>query len=232
MSFTITCTPGDLQRKIVQHVRAAAARISDFEEGAIAVRFVAKTPEAARWLGNPVADISDANTDVDFVHSIVPGKPKTRRPGWRGDPQSQEVACAGYVMLKLEGCARAVISGYGYCSDDLPPKLAVDGRVASRGAMCFDIMPFNHTTGELLSDEPWLRIYVGVSGATGEEDKWCAYHAWNAIVEATGASHARHIRHPEKYDPNFAIMKKLIHFKPEYMPQIASRRYQCGSAAD
>lgn len=228
--FTITCTPNVLHQQIVQHIRAAAAKIADFEEGAIAVRFLAKTPEAAAWLGDPRACVDDTDVDVDFIHSIAPGKPKTRRPGWRGDPQNREVSCAGYVMLKLEGCARAVIGGHGYCSDDLPPQLKAEGRVNSRGAMCFDVMPFDRSTGELLSDDPWLRIYVGVSGASGIEDKWCAYHAWDAIVEATGASAAGHIRHPANYDPHISEMKGFIQFKPEFAPSAASKSHHYDSS--
>lgn len=211
--FTIVCPPHTLHREIVQRVRAAARQISDFEEGAIAVRFVAKCYEAVEWLGKIEAAAGDTDVDVDFIHSIIPGKSKTRSAGWRGDPTREAVACAGFVMLKLEACAKAVIGGYGYSSDSLPSSEVVEGQYAGPGAMCFDIMPFDGRTGEVLSKDPWLRIYVGVSGATGEEDKWCAYHAWQAIVKCADASHASHIRRLENYNPNISCQNGLIHFR-------------------
>lgn len=206
--FHLNCSPNILHRTIVQKVRAAAHRIDSFEEGAIAVRFVAKQPSAAEWLGGLEACAGDTNVDIDFIHSIIPGKPKTRSAGWRGDPTRKAVACAGFVMLKLEACAKAVIGGYGYSSDSLPSSEVVEGQYAGPGAMCFDITPPDQDPAE----NPWLRVYIGVSGATGEEDKWCAWHA-HTIFD-TLAQHEQHcIITPPTYDPAPIVQNGLIHFR-------------------
>lgn len=47
-----------------------------------------------------------------------------------------------------------------------------------------------------------MRVYVAVSGATGDEDKWCAAIATNAALEQCfQANHACHIVAPSNYDP-------------------------------
>lgn len=207
---------------IISAIRFAASSIRDFEEGTIALRYAAKDPVTAAWIGSHSTTddqphygtlvnndtVTDPNVDVDLVYSVVPGNPKTRAAGWRGDPNNPEVACAGYAALKLEGCAYAVIHDYGYCSDDMPEEFVTDGRVNSRGAVCFDIFPYQIDNG-IIPDEkadiepPCLRLYVAVSGATGEEDKYCAYQAIHALIELFfDECSAGEIKAPE-YTPNF-----------------------------
>lgn len=208
---------------VIAAIRYAASQILEFKEGAIALRYVAKDPVTATWIGSSRSEANeqpcygtlvnndtatDPNVDVDLVYSVVPGNPKTRAAGWRGDPNSPEVACAGYAMLKLEGCAYAVVHGYGYCSDDMPEEFVTDGRVNGRGAVCFDIFPYQ-IDGGIIPDEkatlepPCLRLYVAVSGATGEEDKYCAYQTIHALIELFfGECSAGEIKAPD-YMPNF-----------------------------
>ncbi len=195
---------------IIQTIRYAASQIADFDEGAIALRYVGKSPSIARWLGEYNVDgvDNDPNVDVDLIYSVVPGSPKTRSAGWRGDPERREVACAGYAMLKLEGCAYAMVHGYGRCSDDMPKECETDGRVSGRGAMCFDLYPPEDEHGIIADDQlaegeqPWLRVYVAVSGATGPEDKWCAWQAICALEQLLCTADPDRIVAPA-YEPNF-----------------------------
>ncbi len=195
---------------LIRTIRYAASQIADFNEGAIALRYVGKSPSIARWLGEYNVDgvDNDPNVDVDLIYSVVPGSPKTRSAGWRGDPERREVACAGYAMLKLEGCAYAMVHGYGRCSDDMPKECETDGRVSGRGAMCFDLYPPEDEHGTIADDQlaegeqPWLRVYVAVSGATGPEDKWCAWQAICALEQLLCTADSDRIVAPA-YEPNF-----------------------------
>lgn len=207
MQFTFR----EFNENLIQTLRYATSRIDSFAEGAIAVRYIAKSPAVAKWLGDYNAgaigvpsDIEhDPNVDVDLVYSVVPGAPKTRAPGWRGDPNRYEVACAGYAALKLEGCAYAVIHGHGRYSDDMPTEANTDGRVNSRGAVCFDVYFPEDKNGIITDDQlvkgehPWLRIYVAVSGATGPEDKWCAYQAIGALQQIIGTDDPSYLIGPD-----------------------------------
>lgn len=185
---------------LVRTLRHATDQIDSFAEGAIAIRYVAKSPAIAGWLGGhnvggigvPSGIENDPDVDLDLIYSVVPGGRKTRAAGWRGDPSRYEVACAGYAALKLEGCAYAVVHGYGHYSDDMPAEFNTDGRVNGRGSVCFDIYPPEDEYGIISDDQlaegehPWLRIYIAVSGATGPEDKWCAYQAISALQQLLG----------------------------------------------
>lgn len=218
MQFTFQ----EFNEMIIQTIRYATSQIDSFDEGAIAVRYVAKSPSIAGWLGgHNVGAIgtgngieNDPNVDLDLVYSVVPGSPKTRSAGWRGDPDRREVACAGYAMLKLEGCAYAVTHSHGRCSDDMPKECETDGRVSSRGAVCFDLYPPEDENGIITDDQlvegehPWLRLYVAVSGATGPEDKWCAYQAINALQQLLVDPEC--VIGPD-YEPNFdeITMRKI-----------------------
>ena len=183
----------DVVETTIFTIRHAADQIRQFDHGAIALRFVPKCDSAYDWLGC-YRDKKDGDTDVDFVYSVKPGESKTRPAGWRGNPNNLGVACAGYAMQKIEGCARALVNGYGRCSDDLPDELAIPGTCNSRGGLCYDILS---PSGGL-----WMRVYVAVSGATGDEDKWCAAIATNAALEQCfQAIHACRIVAPSNYDP-------------------------------
>lgn len=205
----------EFNENLIQTIRYAASQIDSFTEGAIVVRYIAKSPTIAGWLGGhnvgaigiPGNVESDPNVDLDLVYSVVPGGPKTRSSGWRGDSDRDEVACAGYAALKLEGCAYAVVHGFGRYSDDMPAEFETDGRVNSRGAMCFDIYPPEDEDGIITDDQlaegerPWLRIYIAVSGATGPEDKWCAYQAIGALQQLLGTPDSGYIVSPS-YEPS------------------------------
>lgn len=203
---------------LIRTIRYAASQIADFNEGAIALRYVGKSPSIARWLGgyNVGSVDNDPNVDVDLIYSVVPGGPKTRSAGWRGDPERREVACAGYAMLKLEGCAYAMVHGYGRYSDDMPKECETDGRVSGRGAVCFDLYPPEDEHGIIADDQlaegeqPWLRVYVAVSGATGPEDKWCAWQAICALEQLLCTADPDRIVAPT-YEPNFdeITMRKI-----------------------
>lgn len=212
----------EFNEMLVHTIRYATSQIDSFDEGTIAVRYVAKSPSIAGWLGgHNVGAIgksggieSDPNVDLDLVYPVVPGGRKTRAPGWRNDPNRCEVACAGYAALKLEGCAYAVVHGYGRCSDDMPAECETDGRVNGRGAICFDLYPPEDEKGIIADDQlaegeqPWLRIYIAVSGATGPEDKWCAYQAINALQQLLADPEC--VIGPD-YEPNFdeITMRKI-----------------------
>lgn len=220
MQFTFQ----EFNETLIQTIRYATSQIDSFDEGAIAVRYIAKSPSIAGWLGEhnvgaigkPGGVEQDPNVDLDLVYSVIPGGPKTRTPGWRGDPNHREIACAGYAALKLEGCAYAVVHGYGRCSDDMPAKFNTDGRINSRGSICFDLYPPEDENGIITNDQlaedehPWLRLYVAVSGATGPEDKWCAYQSINALQQLLCTADPNCIVAPD-YEPNFdeITMRKI-----------------------
>lgn len=177
--------PAVFAEQICAKIRTAVAQIPDFREGAIAVRFVVKSEAAAAWLLGD-ADVTTpprADTDLDFVFSVVPGGAKTRQAGWRDC--DEEIACAGYVMLKLEGCARAMLRCAGRSSKSLPDLLVIEGSSNAPGAVCFDVERFAVDSDGNIDPNQFgrllLRIYVGVSGATGAEDEHCALAAQAAI---------------------------------------------------
>ncbi|MDR1197141.1 MAG: hypothetical protein LBL08_02620 [Candidatus Nomurabacteria bacterium] len=166
---------------IVGAIRGEANKIPDFEYGAIAIRLIAKDYAANKLLGGIFVEL---DADRDHLFGIKPGAPKTRPAGWRG--RKEEAACGGYVYLKLEGCARAVILGYGRRSSDLPDELVTIGRVNTPGAACYDIQK-HKLHGQ-------IRIYLGVSGADPLEDekcvmaggeyieKWCEANGFTSIA--------------------------------------------------
>ncbi len=186
----------NFHRHVVDAVRAAASQIADFKTGAIAVRYVALDSAAAAWLGRPEAYLREGKVNTTFIDSIVKGGSTTRPACWRDDPENEEVDCAGYVMLKLEGCTRAIIGNFGYCSDDLPDQFTIEGSVNGRGAMCFEIAPSMSSY-----DSPQLRIFVGVSGASGIEDKWCAFHALDGISSCLTNDTSKAVIRPT-FNPN------------------------------
>lgn len=168
-----------------------AREIPDFIEGAIALRFVSKSPAAEHWLGFTPSRPDDPerthhdilsgydvyesieSSDLDFVYSVVKGGPKTRPAGWRHDFNNGELSCAGIAFMMIEGCARAVVRRFGSQSDNLPEAYLTSGSSNRPGALCMNLI--QQQLG--LNDVLLARIYVAVVGATAAEDK--------TIVQAT-----------------------------------------------
>lgn len=183
-----------LARDICTGIRVAiGTKIPDFRDGTIAIRFEGMNDAAIAWLyGLPYRDYNAHDGTLhDHVFKATVSGSTTRPAGWRDDPENIEVNCAGYVMLKLEACAYAVTHGLGRCSDDMPESAEIYGRAADPGAVCFDLVSdLNDNDNPPLTALPelqrtgqhWLRIYVGVSGATGAEDKECALQAYRTIM--------------------------------------------------
>ena len=164
----------ELRDRMLRAVRAEVAKIKGFTNGAIKFQFVVKSRESYDFLGYPSYEY-ELDVDVASVYSVKPNFPKTLYLE-NGD----EVSCAGFAALKIEGCCHAVHYGTGRRSSDMPEEAVAPGRVREKGAVCFDIMcqkpPY-------LYEFLFLRVYVAVSGATGVEDERCALAAGPAIKE-------------------------------------------------
>lgn len=186
--MTLVTLPRRLVGDLRDAIRAEAAKITDFEEGAMVLSFVVKSEDANEFLGG-FSDPEDSNVDIDFTYGIRRRSPKTRKNGFRGRTDG-EVACRGYAILKIEGCAYAVRNNLGRRSCDMPDEAVAWGRENDRGAVCFDIM-YDDADGE---DNLFLRLYVAVSGASGEEDERCAMaaHRVLSIFADTESSVDRH----------------------------------------
>ena len=184
-----------LVAQIVGAVRAEAAKILDFDNGAIRLLFVPKCPEAAEFLG--WAGFSHAEIDVDVGFAIKDGASHTRPAGWRGD--KDECDCYGYAALKIEGCAYAVRHNLGRRSRDMPDDAITWGRENDPGAVCYDVV-VDQNPDDFLLDPLYLRIYVAVSGADSDEDERCAMAAhsvisdWRHNVKVHGYN--LYLRHP------------------------------------
>lgn len=166
----------ELANNLRNAIRTRATTIPDFKTGAIMLSFVVKSDDGNQFLGGFCGE-DDSNVDVDLVYSIRPNSAKTRPNGFRGMTDG-EVACRGYAALKIEGCAYAVRNNLGRRSCDMPDEAISYGRENDRGAVCFDIVrqDFNNR-------EPFLRLYVAVSGASGKEDEWCAMAAGDVLKD-------------------------------------------------
>lgn len=174
-------TFADLRNGIRNAIRVEVATIPDFEEGAIMLCFVVKSKSANIVLGCPCDD-GELNADVIYAYSARPNSPKTRKNGFRGMTDG-EVACLGYAALKNEGCCYAVRNNLGHRSSDMPDEAVTWGRVNDRGTVCFDVIYNGPTPIGYPNKYLFLRIYITVSGASGEEDERCALAAAPVIKE-------------------------------------------------
>jgi hypothetical protein len=169
-----------LAREIVRAVRAEAAKIPDFDNGAIRLLFAPKCAEAEHWLGDNGVDETVCETDFGYV--IKKGFGHTRPNGWRGEDDG-ECDCYGYAALKIAGCAYAIKHGLGHRSSDMPAEAVTWGRENDPGCVgyCVEISS-ERTYGGGGQFKPYLRVYVSVSGATSEEDERCALAA-GVVIE-------------------------------------------------
>lgn len=180
---------------VIDAVRFAASQIRDFKQGAIVLRYI-PAPEAIGWFG--------PNVYVNLTYSIVPDGTTTRAAGWRGNPDNPEIDCARDAALKLEGCAFAVAHKHGRCSDDLPDDAVADNMSNDSGAVCFDLI-HNERGNPSTEDRLYLRLFISVSGATGEENKYCAYQAMQTLMTLFVDEPASDLTiEAPNYEPDFA----------------------------
>lgn len=158
----------ELLKGMVEVIQAKAATVPDFNNGAIRILMVPKNPFAEEWLGG--FSLPGSPCEIDFGYVIKKGGSHVRPAGWRGNPEKGEVDTYGYAALKVEAAAYVVKNGLGYRSADLPADAVIPGRKASQGCVVFEVSSklSGYSTGLV------LRVYVAVSGGTGEEDELCA----------------------------------------------------------
>lgn len=228
-NFSIGVSFEAFHRQAITRIRAAANQISDFTTGAVSGMYIPVHPDAFKWLGIPSNCDTDDNACVTLTHSIVPGGNMIRPAGWRDDPTREAVDCGAFVTQKLAACLRAMRRGEDFCSDSLPDDMVIEGQYNGPGALGFTLLPFDYITGQTLSDTPWIQIIYGVSGATGAEDKWCAYHAWDALVDCLCPTNSSQILHSRNYDPNIAVIRGEIDFKPEFAQSPQNRSVHFGA---
>lgn len=205
--FRMPHDPSTLAAMLIRSLRRAASCIPDFEEGAIAIRFVSKCQAAELWMGGPKTGENEENVDLDFVVPVRPGGRKTRSAGWRDQPECSEMACAGVVMEMLEGCARAVIKDLGRTSDCLPDVWVIPGTSNRKGAICLDIdLPKGHLDASHSPSHSmghFLRLYIGICGATPDEDHRCVFAAaLPTLLEALEGSGAGVVSPPDPFRPD------------------------------
>jgi hypothetical protein len=182
-----------LVKGISDAVRAKAAEVPDFENGAFRLLFVPKCEDANQFLGGFGVDC-----EVDFGFSIKEGGSRTR-PAM---DEQKECACYGYAAEKIEGCAYALRNGFGRRSSDMPGGFETWGRVNDPGCVVYEIFSaekFGITDNP--SPQLYLRIYVSVSGATGTEDTDCALAVGGVIQDWCEA---------ELGDDGFGHMEKYL----------------------
>lgn len=174
----ITITFPELANKLQIAIQAKAANVPDFNHGAIVIRFVPYTETARLFLGG-----FDTDCEIELSYHIKPvigfeqGVTSYTRPaGWRGDDSNPEVNCRSYADLKIGAAAYALKHNYGRRSSDIPNAYNTYGRENSRGCVVFDIQSSTGSYDNVVQKNH-LRVYVSVSGATGEEDEICALAA-------------------------------------------------------
>lgn len=160
----------DLTRRLVTTIQTEAAKITDFDNGAIRLLFVPKCETAVNYLGGFGIDC-----EIDFGFPIKQGASHTRPAKWRNKEDREECDCYGYAALKIEGCAYALRNDLGRRSCNMPESAETWGRASDQGCVVYDIFIVERFGP---ADDPQLkhyfRLYVAVSGATGEEDEQCA----------------------------------------------------------
>lgn len=173
MNESTKLTAQELIRNIVNAVQLEATKIPDFDNGAIRLLLVPQCGLAVDYIGGFGIDC-----EVDLGFPIKKGGNRTRPAKWRGDEDRKECGCYGYAALKIEGCAYALRNHLGRRSSDMPESAETWGRTNSRGCVVYDIFiteRFGITDSS--KPKPYFRLYVAVSGATGEEDEQCALAA-------------------------------------------------------
>lgn len=157
-----------LAKQMKAAIRAEAQKNVRFKYGAMRFLFCPKSEDARKYLGGFDEDF----VDIDVAAHIESGKSMTLPAGYWIDGAG-EVDCYGYAGMKIQGCAYAVNNGFGRRSSDCPEGAVIPGRCKSRGAVVFDLQEmvgYGYDT----NTTTWLRVYVAVSGGTGEMDARCA----------------------------------------------------------
>lgn len=169
----------ELVRRIISEIQAEAAKIPDFDDGAIRLLFVPKCNVAVDYLGGFGTDC-----EIDFGFPIKEGANHTRPAKWRGDEDREECGCYGYAALKIEGCAYALRNNLGRRSCDMPEENETWGRANDRGCVVYEIfITERFGIADASPPKPYFRLYVAVSGATGDEDERCALTAGNILQQ-------------------------------------------------
>jgi hypothetical protein len=183
-----------LARRIVNAVQAEAGKIPDLDNGAIRLLFVPKCGTADGYFGHFGLDC-----ELGLVFPIKEGASHTRPAKWRGKEDRKECNCSGYAELKIQGCAYAHNHDLGQRSCDMPEEAVTWGRTNDRGCVVYDVYTTD-TESLSVADNPTpmhaFRVYVAVSGATGDEDEQCALAAGYALQWWCDTSLGGH---PEKY---------------------------------
>lgn len=148
-----------LVRRLKNAVQKEIARIPDFKHGAIQFLFVPKCKKADRMMFAIGRDC-----ERKFIFPSRDGYGHTRPSGFR-DSEESECDCSGYAALKIQGAAFALKNGYGSKSQDMPDADITWGRENDPGAICFLVFK---------KARLFMRVYVAVSGASGQEDQKCA----------------------------------------------------------
>ena len=160
----------ELRNSMRDAIRAEAAKILDFDCGAIILSFIGKCELANEFLDDPCK--GGDGRDNDFAYKVRPDRPMTRPNGFRGVFDGER-ACRGCATLKLESCSYAVGEKLGRRSCDTPDSSIALGRLNERGAVCFDVNMEDGT--------PFFRSYISVDGASSEENERCALAAASVL---------------------------------------------------
>ena len=166
----------ELSEKMKYAVREKALDFPGFDYGSMRFLFVAQCNKAVNFLGGFG---KDCHIDLGYPIKLDGSHTRPAQP----DLNEKECACYGYAANKIEGCACALRNNYGRRSCDMPEKDETWGRVSDQGCIVYDVYYVDRFG---ITDDPkpehYLRIYVSVSGATGQEDEYCAYAA-GLIIE-------------------------------------------------
>ena len=150
-------------------VQTAIAKIPDFKHGAVQFLFVPNCEKANRMMFGIGMDC-----ERKFIFPARPGYGHTRPAGYRGN-REKECDCSGYAALKIQGAAFAYKNHMGNRSQDMSTTYLTWGRENDPGAVCYALFDYK--------SKPFMRLYVGVSGADGNEDQECAANARPVIVK-------------------------------------------------
>jgi|GEM_PF-1836218 len=170
----------NLIKDIVDAVQAEIEKIPDFNSGAIRLQFAPKCDEAAENITG-----FGLLCELGLSFPVKVGASYTRPAGWRGNSSEPECDCNGYAALKIGGCTYAIKNGFGYRSRNMPTCAVTWGRENDPGCVAYDICAIprmgNSSNSAVYKPLTYVRIYISVSGATGEEDEQCALASGNVI---------------------------------------------------
>lgn len=157
-----------LVQDLKKAVQAEVAKIADFNHGAIQFLFVPNCEKADRMMFGIGQDC-----ERKFIFPARPGYGHTRPAGYRGN-REKECDCSGYAALKIQGAAFAYKNKLGNLSQDMSSTYLTWGRENDPGAIVYGVFDDK--------SKPYMRVYVGVSGADSDEDQKCAAAARPIVV--------------------------------------------------